>query len=81
MIRSPIAQFQCLFPQPRSPAFVYIAGTPRYTRLHEIADQERGMRQIPSLDGPLKASRRLLGLVWGSLGSRAKGLHIGDRFG
>ena len=32
------------------------------------------MRQIPSLDGPLKASRRLSGLVWRSAGSLAKGL-------
>ena len=26
------------------------------------------MRQIPSLDGPLKATRRLSGLVWGPAG-------------
>jgi hypothetical protein len=29
------------------------------------------MRQIPSLDGPLNASRRLLGLVWRQQGCRA----------
>ena len=33
-----------------------------------------GMRQIPSLDGPLKASRRLSGLVWRPAGCLAKGL-------
>jgi hypothetical protein len=33
-----------------------------------------GMRQIPSLDGPLKASRRLSELVWRPAGRRAKGL-------
>jgi hypothetical protein len=74
MIRSPIAQFQCLFAQPWSQAFVYLGGPLLYNRLHEIADQERGMRQIPSLGGPLKASRRLLGLVWRSAGWRTKGL-------
>jgi hypothetical protein len=52
LIRSPIAQFQCLFAQPWSPAFVSLGGPLRYTRLHEIADQERGMRQIASLAGP-----------------------------
>jgi hypothetical protein len=30
------------------------------------------MRQIPSLDGPLKATRRLSGLVWGPAGWCAK---------
>src|SRR5579872_2884605 len=55
MIRSPIAQFQCLFAQPWSQVFGYLSGPLRYNRLHEITDQERGMRQIPSLDGPLKA--------------------------
>jgi hypothetical protein len=32
------------------------------------------MRQIPSLDGPRKASWRLSGLVWRPAGRRAKGL-------
>ena len=75
MIRSPIAQFECLFAQPWSKAVVYLGGPLRYNRLHEIADQERGMRQIPSLDGPLKASRQLWELVLRPAGSRTKGLY------
>jgi hypothetical protein len=47
---------------------VSLGGPLLYNRLHEIADQERGMRQIPSPDSPLKASRRLSGLVWKSAG-------------
>ena len=65
MIRSPIAQFQCLFAQPWSPAFVSLGGPLRYTRLHEIGDQERGMRQTPSLDSPLRDSCRSSSLCGG----------------
>lgn len=42
-----------------------LGGPLRYNRLHEILDQERGLWQIPLLDGPQKASRRLLGLCGG----------------
>jgi hypothetical protein len=69
-----MARFQYLSAQPWRRAVVYLFGYLRYNRLHEIADQEMSMRQIPSLDGPLKATRRLLGLVWGPAGWCAKGL-------
>ena len=51
MIRSPIAQSQCLFAQPGNQTLVFLSGPLRYNRLNEIADQERGMRQPPSLNG------------------------------
>jgi len=69
-----MAQFQCLSAQPWSKDLVSLAESLRYNRLHEIAVEEAGMRQIPSLDGLLKASRRLSGRVWRSAGYRAKGL-------
>src|SRR3954451_17950932 len=40
MILPLIAQFQCLSAQPWSEELVYLAGTLRYNRLHEIAVQE-----------------------------------------
>jgi len=58
-----IALLQCLFAQPWNEALVYLAEPLRYNPLHEIAVQEPIMRSIPSLDGPLKASWRLSGLV------------------
>jgi hypothetical protein len=74
MISPFIVRLQCLSAQPWSEELVYLGGSLRYTRRHEIAVQEAGMRQIPSLDGPLKASRRLSGPVWRPEGCRAKGL-------
>jgi ankyrin repeat protein len=64
MIRSLIAQCQCLFAQPRSQTPFVLAGSLPYNLLHEIAVQEIGHAADPSLDGPLKASRQLSGLVW-----------------
>ena len=69
-----MARFQCLSAQPWSRAVVYLVGSLRYNRPHEIANPEMSMWQILSLDGPLKATRRLSGLVWGPAGWCAKGL-------
>lgn len=64
MILPFIVQLQCLSAQPWSEELVYLGESLRYNRLHEIAVRRLGMRQIPSLDGPLKASLRLSGQVW-----------------
>ena len=53
---------------------MYPTGVLRYNPRREIAVVEPGMRQIPSLDGSRTASRRLLGVVWKPVGSRAKRL-------
>jgi hypothetical protein len=74
MIQPLIVPFKCLFAQPWSEELVSLGGSLRYNRLHEIVVRRLGTRQISSLDGPLKASRRLSGRVWGSAGCRAKGL-------
>jgi hypothetical protein len=74
MILPLIAQLQCLSAQPWRQALVYLADPLRYHPLHESRFRSQSMRSIPSLDGPLKASRRLLRLVWKSAGCRAKGL-------
>lgn len=74
MILPFIVQLQCLSAQPWSEDLVYPAGSFRYNRLHEIALRSPGMRQIPSTDGPLKASRPLSGFMARSVGCRAKGL-------
>jgi hypothetical protein len=74
MISRFIVQLQCLSAQPWSEELVYLGESLRYNRLHQIAVRRLGMRQISSLDGPLKASLRLSGWVWSSAGCRAKGL-------
>jgi hypothetical protein len=51
------SQLQCLSAQPWSEGVCTLARSFRYNRLHEIALRSPGMRQIPSMTGPLKASR------------------------
>jgi len=74
MIQPLIVPFKCLSAQPWSKDLVYLGGSLRYNRLHEIALRSLGMRQIPSLDGSLKASWRLSGREWCSAGWHTKGL-------
>ena len=49
-----------------------LAESLRYNHLHESRFREPGMHPIPSLDGPLKASRQLSGLMARPAGCRVK---------
>jgi hypothetical protein len=74
MILPLIARLPCLSAQPWSEDLVYLAGLYGIIVSTKSRFRSPDMRQIPSLDGPLKASRRLSRLVWGPAGCLAKGL-------
>jgi len=69
-----IVQFQCFLLSRGAGEWCFLTGcrgilTDTKSRLRNL-----GMRQNPSLSGPLKAIRRLLGGVWKPAGCRAKRL-------
>jgi putative transposase len=74
MIQPPIAQSQCFFAQPQSRGVVFLDGCCGILTDTESWLRSLGMRQNPSLSGPLKATRRLSGGLWRPAGYRAKRL-------